>query len=622
MAKQIGIEIDIDVDGKPLKQLIKDIDNSTKSLGNLEERSELLKEALKGVEVGSKEFKKLASEISKTDAEIKDLELSFEALDMEQRFTAGADALGGVAGGFSAVQGAMAIAGSESAAFEETMLRIQGAMALAMGIKDISTAIVSIKKLGGVMGILNKVISANPLVLILTGAIAVIGTVIAAMGKLEAVTQGVGDAVNWVGRQLGLLPSKAEEASKAQQKASEEAGRVYRAEERKKTQAVLDAEKEKMQARTESFDFEIAKLQASGQATFDVEQEKLGYVIESLNKQKEILNEQIAFEQSILDKKAGNESKFFGKSIDSEAIIARARLKNRKKQLEETEKEETKAAQTRELNQIKEDKRIRDEQRKAWEELQKQKAEQAKIEEEEERKRLERLAKIREAFEDEIAERTKAKRIERKQEEADENEEFYALLAQQRADADARLEEQRQEDLEKEKAIAEAKQLLQDSVVKGAEALTSLLIKDAEKAEKVQKAIALAQIAIDTAKAISSLTANSEANPLNSVTGGLAGIAQFAGGIARILANVAQAAALLKAPSPTAGLSGSSSGGGTASAGVPINAVQNGSTLNPQGNNGQQTNQVVVVESDITQTQGTISSITEQATVVEQLQIT
>ena len=212
---------------------------------------------------------------------------------------------------------------------------------------------------------------------------------------------------------------------------------------------------------------------------------------------------------------------------------------------------------------------------------------------------------------------SRSKGIERKQEEADENEEFYALLAQQRADADARLEEQRQEDLEKEKAIADAKQLLQDSVVKGAEALTSLLIKDAEKAEKVQKAIALAQIAIDTAKAISSLTANSEANPLNSVTGGLAGIAQFASGIARILANVAQAAALLKAPSPTAGLSGSSSGGGTASAGVPINAVQNGSTLIPQGNNGQQTNQVVVVESDITQTQGTISSITEQATVVE-----
>ena len=60
-----------------------------------------------------------------------------------------------------------------------------------------------------------------------------------------------------------------------------------------------------------------------------------------------------------------------------------------------------------------------------------------------------------------------------------------------------------------------------------------------------QKGFTLAQIAIDTASAISSLTKMSAANPLNVPTGGLAGFAQYATGIVRILANIAQARAVL-----------------------------------------------------------------------------
>ncbi len=57
----------------------------------------------------------------------------------------------------------------------------------------------------------------------------------------------------------------------------------------------------------------------------------------------------------------------------------------------------------------------------------------------------------------------------------------------------------------------------------------------------LQKAAALFQIGVDTAKAISSLTANSSANPANAVTFGGAGAIQFATGIAQILANIARA---------------------------------------------------------------------------------
>ncbi len=61
-----------------------------------------------------------------------------------------------------------------------------------------------------------------------------------------------------------------------------------------------------------------------------------------------------------------------------------------------------------------------------------------------------------------------------------------------------------------------------------------------------KNAITLAQIAIDTASAISSLTSASSANPSNAVTFGAAGAAQFAAGIVKITANIAQAYKVLE----------------------------------------------------------------------------
>ena len=55
----------------------------------------------------------------------------------------------------------------------------------------------------------------------------------------------------------------------------------------------------------------------------------------------------------------------------------------------------------------------------------------------------------------------------------------------------------------------------------------------------------VAQIAADTASAISSLMAHAEANPLNALTFGGAGMAQWISGIARIFKNASQAKKLL-----------------------------------------------------------------------------
>jgi hypothetical protein len=63
----------------------------------------------------------------------------------------------------------------------------------------------------------------------------------------------------------------------------------------------------------------------------------------------------------------------------------------------------------------------------------------------------------------------------------------------------------------------------------------------ATQGSNAQKALTLAGIAFDTASAIASLMAMSEANPANAVTFGAAGVAQYVAGLARIVGTVASA---------------------------------------------------------------------------------
>jgi hypothetical protein len=138
----------------------------------------------------------------------------------------------------------------------------------------------------------------------------------------------------------------------------------------------------------------------------------------------------------------------------------------------------------------------------------------------------------------------------------------------------------------------------------------------AEQGTALQKGLALAQVGIDTATSISSLMAVSEANPLNTLTFGGAGIAQYAAGIIRILANVAQAKSILSSV-PGAGSAPSTSiSVPTAEAPVTPSFTPNAPTaldqtsLNAIGNVAAR---AYVVESDITGSQKRIRRIENSA---------
>jgi hypothetical protein len=201
-----------------------------------------------------------------------------------------------------------------------------------------------------------------------------------------------------------------------------------------------------------------------------------------------------------------------------------------------------------------------------------------------------------------------------------------ALLEKQKkeqADINKKYDEQekqaRLDSIEKAKAERDAKLTLASDIVNGIGALGNAFIKDQKKLEQFNKASALVQIGIDTAKAISALVAASQSNPLNGVTGGIAGITQFASGILQITTNIAKAKQLLSNPSGSASASsgGSSSvSSSTAAAIVPqVNLFGQGNNLNTAGQPKSASAspsfvvQAVVSETDITSTQTKINKI-------------
>ena len=149
------------------------------------------------------------------------------------------------------------------------------------------------------------------------------------------------------------------------------------------------------------------------------------------------------------------------------------------------------------------------------------------------------------------------------------------------------------EDTEKAKRAAEMATLESASSIIGS--LGQLF----GQSEKEQKAFGLAQIAVDTAKALTAAQANAMApTPDNVATSGAAGFAKYAGYVAIILSNVARARALIKG----SGGGGGGGGGAAAAPAAPSFAPTVGGGLPDEQQFGGM-GRVYVLEGDITKTQ-------------------
>jgi len=324
-----------------------DTGSSIKTMGQLEDEFERLNEEIRKVPVNSKEFKELQGQIAQTGREVKNLELSFEALDNEQV----ASELGSVAGAVGDVSAAFILLGDDSETLQEVAKNIELAMGLSMGLKGAIEGVSSARKLltnstliqNGVEKISNLVkvgafvtnaqLAASEtarasatvgataatgaatagmklfrLALIATGIGALVVLIGLLIANFDKVKEAMGKVVDFIYKsfkpQIDLVISALEflglkETEEAKKRKALHAREIKQREQEAKAKMDLinkeiEANKKLTDEITAALDFELRKRQAAGEDTAELEEQKIKILIESARKEIELINQKIA----------------------------------------------------------------------------------------------------------------------------------------------------------------------------------------------------------------------------------------------------------------------------------------------------------------------------------------
>jgi hypothetical protein len=605
------IEVSIKVDGS----------QSERALGTLKSQ---LREAQNEVNALSDKFGATsvqAVNAARKAAELKDrigdAKALTDAFNPDAKFKALSASLGGVAGGFAAVQGGMNLLGVESSATEEALLKVQSAMALSQGAQAVGESVDSFKQLGTVIKsttifqqistqaqrLWNLTMSANP-----------IGAVVLAITAL--LTAGYA-LVNW-------YKSSSDETKKNTQAVSSNSSAL---DSQRKT-----ADKTAI-AIKKNGDYQIEMAKASGASAEAVR-----------NLELKLIDEQIAFANSSreLAKNTYYKNKNALASLEAagaEDELIAAQKETTQKALEEFGK------QTKNLNDANAEKiqLIRNhnvEKKQAETNHNKEVQDEAKKAAEKQKEdalaaRKEYLEKAN-AFDEENTLRavdTNAINNENAKVAMLSDLENKVSIGQNYVAEQTRLideEIQYQIDAEKRKndAIATSKQNL-NNIVQGLEA--SGLAKT-KSGQVIAKAIALTQIGIDSAVAISkaSTLANAEgvaaqlAFPTVPGIGTVARVLSYASTAASVIGNISRAKQLLSSGGNGGGASASGGGGGGGSISTPASMAPNVNVVGASRTNaiaetiaqqGQQPIKAYVVANDVTTQQGLNRSIVTSASI-------
>jgi hypothetical protein len=661
MAIKKTIEIDVNSQGAT-----SGINNVTNSIEQTDKATKSLKAQLKEATL---EVQKLADEFGATSKEV--IEASKRAADLKDRiedandsilafkgegaFNATAKALGSVASGFSAVEGAIVLAGGQSEEFQQTMLKLQGAMALAQGLEGLEDAGRSFKQLGAV--------AKNALAGIRTGIAATgIGVLLVALGAVVAYWDDIKEAVNGVSSEQEELNTLAQKNLDTEQKKLDTIGsqdnvlKLQGKSEREILNLKIAQTDQVIKATELQIENSIATTKAQTEAA-KRNQDILTGVIKFLSLPLTLILKTVDSIGKALGKDFGLEDGLFkglssfvfdpkqtqaeGDAVVGEQKKALEKLKNDRAGLQLSIKNiDVQAA--------------KDSQAKAKEnadkeiELAKQKADalerirQGEIDTEAER-RAEELYQIKEQYRLLIEEATKygqdttALKEAQRTKEKELQDKFDLEDAEKKLAADEKRKEEEAKRLEQEKAIsdkkieiaqaeAEAKRAIQEASFNVAESGISLLKGLFEKNKGVQKASMLAESALGIAKIIvNTQTANAvaAASPLNAVDptyGTRARIINTISAGIGIASNIAATAKGLAALGGGGAPSGGNVGGGGGQAPTPapqFNVVgtsgvnQLASTLGSQ-----QPVQAFVVANQVTTQQSLDRNIVQNASLV------
>jgi hypothetical protein len=498
---------------------------------------------------------------------------------------------GGIVAGFGAVQGVMALVGSESEDLQKTLVKLQAVQATLASVEEIRSvlekesalrimAVTVAEKARTAATIVSTFVTNGSTLALKAFRVALIGT---GIGAIVVLLIAAADA-------MGLFGDSADDAAKKVEDLN------------KKLEKQSDLTKKLNEDIDNNAKVQKLKAQIAGKTEADIIQiEKEAQAEKTKNLYNYYLQTQKANDSIKANQKASAEDRLTFLKNEQDAYNTWQNSVN-ETLIINLEKEKELADNAREKEKEAEDKRK--------EKAKKDAAELKRINDERIQSEYEARADALLLFEklDEEEKNLKYKKI------ADEAEALIIAMNNESILAEEK-KKQRDKDLAEEIRIRDAKVQIANDLQSTLTDLGNLIINDSAKAVKFNKAMALIQIGIDTATALSkALSVTQSPSPDNVATGGLAGVAKYAGIAAMIFANAAKAKQILSSGNASGQAPTLGGGGGSA----PTQAMQTQAPQTPgrvSNLTGSQTTTVkaIVVESDITTTQKRINSIQEIA---------
>ena len=530
----------------------------------------------------------------------------------------------GVARGFQAAQGAMALFGNESEDLEKTLVKLQGAMALAEGLEGLGkieqqfTAIFN-----NVISGAKKAFAAIKAGIGSTG----IGLLVVALGSIVAYWDDIRLAIFGVSEETKKAKAEQDKYNQSMKELNRERQVLLEGELAGKQTELNDLQAEQnklndryLQIQKELKIIEQGRMLSGVDADQDREKRLRKELKDNAFRVEQLVNGEIKLYKDINNLKEQDQAKEDSRNkanSDKAEQHRKDQLQKEKEHLQRLEAERVKAQDQLISAELSANETARD-------------LRLALIEDEGERLQVEyenKLSALKEAqIKEQIANAQNADAlalINKKYADAEllatvELDNKEKQLQQKNADDAIKLAE---ETAAKEKEIAdkakdeqlkrdEALKASKDNLYKASVDLANAVISLAGEQSKTGKALALSVIAADTAMAISgALKVTQSASPDNIATGGLAGAAKYIGLAAMILNNAKKARDILKSGQPSAPSPLQVSGGGFPQMAAP----QVSSTL-PQVSGFEQ--RVFVTEGDISRTQARVGN-TKRVSVVK-----
>jgi hypothetical protein len=521
----------------------------------------------------------------------------------------------GVARGFQAAQGAMALFGNQSEELEKTMVKLQGAMALAEGLeglgkvqqqfgaiaKNIKGNVMNAFKALGNMSTLAFGAIGIALTLIIANFDTLKKAVLSLIPGLSSMVKFVGGLVqqftDWVG--ITSAQDRAlEKLNKTTDKANEQLDReIALLKARGDEVGVFNKQRQKLEN-------DLAQARANygkntekewGKIILDTKNALAVLAIEEQNFQKEQAQAQADANTEAGNKRKAERDKQIQDEKDRQAKLEAERVKGQD-QLISAELSANETARELRLAQVEDEgERLQVEYENKLSALKESyiQEQMANV------GNAEALALIDQKYAD--AQMLATLELDKKEQELQKkNAEAAVKLAEDTAAKEKEISDKATADkIKNEEAVQNAKENLYKASIDLANSIAAL----AGEQTKTGKAIALSVIAADTAMAISgALNVTQKPSPDNIATGGLAGAAKYIGLAAMILTNAKKARDILKGGQPSAPTGMQSSGGEMPQMAAP----QISSTL-PQVSGFEQ--RVYVTEGDISRTQGRVASL-------------